>query len=157
MKRVNKSKSSATKAKGVSLQIVGMLFKVKKNGKVSEEHMNTVSDLTDEITTLMDDVNHNADSVKTNLTKTDEELKEAQKKIEGLKNENLSLRKEISQERRDQYEAQDECKKLKRDLDYSQEVFHAKSFDEDMDDLNDSAAQPPYDSAAQPPSNTDSQ
>ncbi|XP_052098713.1 uncharacterized protein DDB_G0284459-like [Mytilus californianus] len=32
-----------------------MLFKVKKNGKVSEEHMNTVSDLTDEITTLMDD------------------------------------------------------------------------------------------------------
>ncbi|XP_076087730.1 uncharacterized protein LOC143058152 [Mytilus galloprovincialis] len=74
-----------------------MLFKVKKNGKVSEEHMNTVSDLTDEITTLMDDVNHNADSVKTNLTKTDEELKEAQKKIESLKNENLSLRKKISQ------------------------------------------------------------
>ncbi|VDI73403.1 Hypothetical predicted protein [Mytilus galloprovincialis] len=81
-------------------KIVGMLFKVKKNGKVSEEHMNTVSDLTDEITTLMDDVNHNADSVKTNLTKTDEELKEAQKKIEGLRNENLSLRKKISQARR---------------------------------------------------------
>ncbi|XP_063427409.1 von Willebrand factor A domain-containing protein 5A-like [Mytilus trossulus] len=38
---VNNIKSSATKAKGVSLQIVVMLFKVKKNGKVSEEHMNT--------------------------------------------------------------------------------------------------------------------
>lgn len=111
---------------GVALQLTGVAYKVQQDGKLSDDKLKMISQLTDNISTNMEDA-------KKEIVLIENNLKDKNKRIEYLSKENAIHKRKLCEARLEVDELSSTCKKLKEDLTSNQEAFNAVSFVEDFD------------------------
>jgi hypothetical protein len=112
---------------GVALQLTGIAYNVQQEGKLSEDKLKMMSQLTDNISINMEDA-------KKEIVCIENKLKDKTKRIEYLSKDNALHKRKLAEAHLEVDELSSTCKKLKTDLTSSQETFKVVSFQDDFDD-----------------------
>jgi len=123
--------TKAQDVKALTLQILGVLYKLKRDKYITDKNLSDVSRLTD----MIDDKINDILSVVTMMNSQKD-------KVADLTRENKHLQSKFSETRVDNDILKETCKKLKTDLNSSQEAFNVV-FDDtsDFDDKNEDSDQ----------------
>lgn len=113
---MNQIKATITQLKGTALKITGLTYKIQQTGEVTQDNMLLMNSFTDSISS-------DVETILKATTSMDVTLKEKQTTMELVKKDNAQCKCKLSMAilQKDEFAA--ECKKLKLDLDSSQDFL----------------------------------
>ena len=120
-------KRLSTETSAIALQLTGLTYKVKLNGKVSEEQLEMMNALTDKVSDNMVNIKKECVSIETNAAQRNS-------RIENLSRDNAVYKRKLGEAQLEVEQLTSQNKKLKEELNCSQEALGALSFEEGFED-----------------------